>query len=257
MLEKNKFMEMLLAITEVAKVQENKITKEEIKDYFEGMDLEDRQYQHIYQYLGENGIQIPGFLHKEYAKVEEKKEKEEANDTEKPIALSIYMEELENMDGLLDKDKLELFLALKNGDEKAKGKLIEGYLPVVVGIANEYSDKGLLMEDLIQEGNIGLLQGVEEVGTIERIEDADAFLKEHIRMAITVVIDEEVGGTDWEATMVAKTSLIGEAAKALAEDMGRVATVKELADYTKIPLEEVEDILSLSLDAIEVGNGNA
>ena len=74
MLEKNKFMEMLMAITEVARVQENRITKEEIQDYFAGMDLEESQYQHIYQYLGENGVQIPGFVHKEYPKEEIKDE---------------------------------------------------------------------------------------------------------------------------------------------------------------------------------------
>lgn len=258
MLEKNRFMEMLMAITEVARVQENRITKEEIQEYFAGMDLEESQYQHIYQYLGENGVQIPGFVHKEYPKEETKDAGEETKEgeEERQIALSFYMEELENISGLGEEERTTLFLAFRNGEEQAKQKLIEGYLPVVVEIAEEYKDKGLFMEDLIQEGNLGLLQGLEEVSGISNIGDADAFLKEHIRLAITTVIDEEVGGNDWETAMVAKTNLISEAAKALAEDMGRVASVKELADYTKIPVEEVEDILSLSLDAVKVGNGN-
>lgn len=257
MLEKNKFMEMLMAITEVARVQENRITKEEIQDYFAGMDLEESQYQHIYQYLGENGVQIPGFVHKEYPKEEIKDEEEKKEgEEERQIALSFYMEELENISSLGEEDRTTLFLALRNGEEQAKQKLIEGYLPVVVEIAEEYKDKGLFMEDLIQEGNLGLLQGLEEVTGISNIGDADAFLKEHIRLAMTTVIDEEVGENDWETAMVARTNLISEAAKVLAEDMGRVASVKELADYTKISVEEVEDILSLSLDAVKVGNGN-
>lgn len=256
MLDKSKFMEMLVAITEVAKVQENQITKEEIKDYFAGMDLAESQYQHIYQYLGENGVQIPGFVHKEYPKTEEKDETIEPKKEDRPVALSIYMKELEEISGLSEGERTSLFLALKNKDKEAKSKLVEGYLPVVVEIAKNYKDKGLLMEDLIQEGNLGLLQGLEEVTTISNIEDADAFLQEHIKMAMVTVIDEEVGENDWETAMVAKTSLISEAAKVLAEDMGRVATVKELSDYTKIPIEEVKDILSLSLDAVKVGNEN-
>lgn len=262
MLDKSRFMEMLAAIAEVARVQENRITKEEIRDYFAGMDLEDGQYQHIYQYLGENGVQVAGFVHKEYPKTEEKKEtmetKEEDQDEpgERPVALSIYMEELEAISGLSEEERTGLFLALRNGDRQAKEKLIEGYLPVVVEIAKEYEDKGLLMEDLIQEGNLGLLQGLEAMTELSNIGDADTFLQEYIKMAMATVIDEEVGESDWEAAMVARTNLISEAAKALAEDMGRVATVQELADYTKLPVEEVQDILSLSLDAVKVGKGN-
>lgn len=253
MLEKSKFMEMLAAITEVAKVQENHITKEEIQNYFEGMNIEESQYQHIYQYLGEHGVQIPGFVHKEYPKTEET---EEVAKKEHPIALSIYMKELEEISGLNKEERISLFLALRDKDEQAKNRLIEGYLPVVVEIAKDYKDKGLPIEDLIQEGNLGLLQGLEEISTISNIEDADTFLQEHIKMAIAMVIDEEVGENDWETAVVAKTSLISEAAKVLAEDMGRVATIKELSDYTKIPIEEVKDILALSLDAVKVGNEN-
>ncbi|MCI8409724.1 MAG: hypothetical protein HFJ09_10740 [Lachnospiraceae bacterium] len=256
MLDKSKFMEMLAAITEVAKVQENQITKEEIQEYFAGMNMEESQYQHIYQYLGENGVQIPGFVYKEYSKREEIEETKEETKEERPIALSIYMKELEEISGLSKEERTSLFLALRNKDEQAKSKLIEGYLPVVVEIARDYKDKGLPIEDLIQEGNLGLLQGLEAVSTIANIEDVDAFLQEHIKMAIAMVIDEEVGENDWETAMVAKTSLISEAAKVLAEDLGRVATVKELSDYTKIPIEEVKDILSLSLDAVKVGNDN-
>lgn len=256
MLDKNKFMEMLVAITEVAKAQENRITKEEIQNYFEGMNIEESQYQHIYQYLGENGVQIPGFVHKEYPKTEENDEINETTKEKHPIALSIYMKELEEISGLSKGERTSLFLALRNKDEQAKGKLIEGYLPVVVEIARDYKDKGLPIEDLIQEGNLGLLQGLEEISTISNIEDADTFLQEHIKMAIAMVIDEEVGENEWETAVVAKTSLISEAAKVLAEDMGRVATIKELSDYTKIPIEEVKDILALSLDAVKVGNEN-
>lgn len=256
MLDKSKFMEMLAAITEVAKVQQNQITKEEIQNYFEGMDLEESHYQHIYQYLGENGVQVSGFVHKEYPKTEETEETNEPTRENRQIALSIYMKELEEISGFSEEERIALFLALRNKDEEAKNKLIEGYLPVVVEIAKNYKDKGLFMEDLIQEGNLGLLQGLEKVSTISNIGDADAFLQEHIKMAITTVIDEEVGESDWETAMVAKTSLISEAAKVLAEDMGRMATIKELADYTKIPEEEVKDILSLSLDAVKVGKEN-
>ena len=259
MLDKGKFMEMLEAITQVAKVQENYITKEEIEEYFRDMELEEGHYQHIYQYLGENGIKVAGFIHKEFPKEIEKESSKEV-DTEKKgeesQVLSFYMEELDNISQISEKEQTTLFIQLRNGEERAKERLLEGYLPIVVEIANAYKGKGISVEDLIQEGNLGLWEGLEQVTTIANIEDGDSFLREHIKMAIVTVIDEENDETDWETTMVAKTGLISEAAKVLAEDMGRVATIKELAEYTKISEEEVKDILSLSLDAVKVGEEN-
>ena len=256
MLDRSKFMEMLQSITEVAKVQDNRLTKEEIADYFSEMELEEAHFQHIYQYLGENGITVPGFLYKkvEEAEVEEVEQgqKNEEEEKKSPV-LSMYMEELSSLETISEQEKTPLFLGVRNGDEEAKKRLFEGYLPVVVELANKYKGKGMLIEDLIQEGNLGLFEALEKVGEISNIDDADTFIVESIRQAMVEVVDEEIGENDWEETVLAKTGLISEAAKYLAEDMGRVATVKELAEFTKLTEEEITDILQLSLDAVEVG----
>lgn len=256
MLDRSKFMEMLQSITEVAKVQDNRLTKEEIADYFSEMELEEAHFQHIYQYLGENGITVPGFLYKkvEEAEVEEVEpgQKNEEEEKKSPV-LSMYMEELSSLETISEQEKTPLFLGVRNGDEEAKKRLFEGYLPVVVELANKYKGKGMLVEDLIQEGNLGLFEALEKVGEISNIDDADTFIVESIRQAMVEVVDEEIGENDWEETVLAKTGLISEAAKYLAEDMGRVATVKELAEFTKLTEEEITDILQLSLDAVEVG----
>lgn len=265
MLDRAKFMEMLQAITEVAKVQENRLTKEEIADYFSEMELEEAHFLHIYQYLGENGITVPGFL---YQKVEVQEEKTEADSQEaqkeseekkeQSAILSMYMEELSALETITEQEKTALFLGVRNKDADAKKRLLEGYLPVVVELANKYEGKGMLVEDLIQEGNLGLFEALEKVGEISNIADADTFIIESIRQAMVEVVDEEIDENDWEATVLAKTGLINEAAKYLAEDMGRVATVKELAEFTKLSEQEIKDILQLSLDAVKVGkeNGN-
>lgn len=257
MLDRSKFMEMLQSITEVAKVQDNRLTKEEIADYFSEMELEEAHFQHIYQYLGENGITVPGFLYKKVEAQDEVEETEEGEKNEeeekKSPVLSMYMEELSSLETISEQEKTPLFLGVRNGDSEAKNRLFEGYLPVVVELANKYKGKGMLVEDLIQEGNLGLFEALEKVGEISNIADADTFIVESIRQAMVEVVDEEIGENDWEETVLAKTGLISEAAKYLAEDMGRVATVKELAEFTKLTEEEIKDILKLSLDAVEVG----
>lgn len=250
-------MALLKEITEVANIQEKQITKEEIADYFKGMDVTEAQYQAVYQYLGDNGIRVPGFV---YEKVESVKEEEEAKEqTEKEeiksVSHRLYLEELEEIALLTKQEKTKLFLDLRNGKEEAKMPLLEGYLPLVATLAEKYKNKGIPVEDLIQEGNIGLLQALDKVSEIAKIEDADTFLVESVRKAMVDAVDEEIGENDWESSVIAKSGLINEAVKYLAEDLGRVATLQELAEYTKLSEKEIEEIRKLSLDVIEVGKG--
>ena len=81
-------------------------------------------------------------------------------------------------------------------------------------------------------------------------------IRASIFMVMVEVVDENIGEKDQEASVVAKTGLISEAAKYLAEELGRVATAKELADYTKLSEQEIESVLKLSLDAVELGKGD-
>lgn len=234
------------------------MTKEEIADYFKGMEVTKEQFEAIYQYLGDNGVTVPGFLYQkiEGAKEEENGEEEQAGKEQvQSVAHRLYLEELESLETLTEQEKTRLFLAVRNGQEEAKGPLLEGYLPVVAALAEKYKNKGMLVEDLIQEGNIGLLQALDKVSDIAKVEDADTFLVESVRKAMVDAVDEEIGENDWESSVLAKSGLINEAAKYLAEDLGRVATLQELAEYTKLPEKEIEDIRKLSLDAIEVGKG--
>lgn len=258
MLDQSRFMELLKEITEVAKVQENRITKEEIAEYFKGMDMTKEQFVAVYQYLGDNGITVPGFAYKrtEVAIEDEKEEGRNAGKEQiKSVAHRLYLEELEGLETLTQQEKTRLFLAMRNGQKEAKGPLLKGYLPVVAALAEKYKNKGIPVEDLIQEGNIGLLQALDRVSEIAKVEDADTFLVESVRKAMVDAVDEEIGANDWESSVLAKSGLINEAAKYLAEDLGRVATLQELAEYTKLSEKEIEDIRKLSLDAIEVGKG--
>ena len=252
MLEQNKFLELLKEIVEVAKVQEGKITKEEVVSYFDGMDLTDQQFEAVYQYLGDNGIKIPGFVHKE---VEQEKTEKTEKQEEDSVAHRLYLEEIQDINTITEEEKRKLVLAIRDGQEQAKTQLFNGYLSLVVELAQRYSGKGMPIEDLEQEGNIALFQAIEKVGEIAKLEDVDTFLTESVRQAMVEAVDEEIGNSDWENSMLAKSNLVNEAAKYLAEDLGRVATVQELAEYTRLTEQEILDLRTLSLDTIKVGKG--
>lgn len=72
-------------------------------------------------------------------------------------SLTIYLKEVAHYDILAPEKEAELFHAYKNGDKKAKELLIKSNLRFVISVAKQYITKGIDVEDLISEGNIGLL----------------------------------------------------------------------------------------------------
>ena len=259
MLDKSKFLEMLTSIVEIAGTQDNTLTQEEIKEYFKGMELEAEHYDHIYAFLAENQIRVKGFLYTPPVQTEESLEKEvseEGESKEDSKFLKMYLEDLDSITRISAGEEEVLLKQLISGEESAQGPLTENWLFKVVDIARTFVGNGALLEDLIQEGNMGLLDGIQNLlGRKDNIDGAE-YLKESIEKAMMDYIDELNDGDDWSNTILAKVNLLSEAAAYLAEELGRVATVKELADYTKMSEEEIEDILSLSLNAVETGTGD-
>lgn len=248
MLEKEKFLSMLGKIVEIAKTQGGSLSQEEIQEYFKGIELSKEHLDAIYAYLSENKITVKGFL---YTPAQEETGEEEKDS----VYLAMYLEDLERIAPEEPGEAERLYLALRSGEEAARARLTEVWLSKVVELARGYQNQGVFIEDLIQEGNIGLLSGLEALLKQQELLDAEEYLKESVCQYMENLIDDAMGKEDLENTVLAKTNLISEAAKKLAEDMGRVATLEELADYTKIPVEEIDDILNLSKDAVKVGQG--
>lgn len=77
-------------------------------------------------------------------------------------ALSMYLRDIEKIP-LLDRDEeFDLALKAKNGDSKARERLVNGNLRFVVSIAKQFQNRGLPLIDLISEGNIGLLTAIDK-----------------------------------------------------------------------------------------------
>ena len=76
--------------------------------------------------------------------------------------LTRYLSELRNNDLLSADEEYDLFLKYKEGDERAKEIIIKGNLRFVVSVAKQYQSKSTPLEDLISEGNKGLIEGIEK-----------------------------------------------------------------------------------------------
>ncbi|WP_313134694.1 sigma factor [Anaerocolumna sp.] len=273
MSDANKFHEMLSDIMEVARVQGNQLTMEDVKSLFGDMNLTDGQYDHIYAYLAANKIKIKGYvdsaslyteavnqekLKEEHLDKEDSEQKASAHvqdkDTlqeEDSVYLKMYLEDLEGIKDCTLEEELTLINHIITGDFSAKQRYIEGNLRNVIKIAKEYRNKGVTLEDLIQEGNIALMNALEHLQEFEK-ETIREQIIQYIRNFIEAVINEEKESSSFGNSIVDRTDFLNNAAKELAEDLGRNADIHELAVYTKLSEREIKDILSMSGDAVKV-----
>lgn len=257
MADKIKFMEMLKDIKELAVTQNNELSQEEIQNFFEDMTLKEEDYQHIYSYLSENRIKVKGFLYKPDGKEAgdwEEDSFEALNQTDS-VYLKMYLKELKQLGRVTKEEEALLYDRAARREEEAKKDLVNAWLPKVVRMARRYKNQGVLLEDLIQEGNIGLLNAVERFYELGELKNPEKYLKQEIKQVMERALEESIGGDTLENTIIGRSNLIYEASKALAEDLGRTATIEELSGYTRLSEEEIEDILKLSLDAVKIGRG--
>ncbi len=253
-----KFLAALPKLLEYAKMQEMELTKQEVESFFEEIALTKEHYDQIYAYLLVNKISVKdgNVLQKDARKYKNtwKRQKTE----EKSAYLQMYLQDLDNISACSVSEEMQLYHRLLQGDKQAQKRLAEGKLYRVVELVREYVEDSFITEDLIQEGNMGLLAALSELYHTKekREEDCAKMIDDYIRQWIAFAVDAQISDKDQEMKIVAKINLVHEAARTLAEELGRIATVFELSEYTKLPLEEIEDMINLSEGSIDVGKGD-
>lgn len=262
----DRFLEMLREMVEIAHAQQDRLTKEEIRKYLDGQGLTEKNLQAVYYYLGENQITVEGYDYMPEPVVnaaappvkEEKKKKEAHKLTRREVNMRLYHQEVQRLSGDLEKEE-KLILSFLKGDFSLKNMIIEGYLQRVVEFAKKYKKRGIPLDEVIAEGNVGLMLAMqivernrEEYILPEGRSDMVKFfgtLEMEVVHAMESYIDGMTESKDWENTMLAKTNLLHEAVKYMTEEIGRMPTLEELSEYTKIPEKEIKDISGLSKDA--------
>jgi RNA polymerase primary sigma factor len=252
MLEQNKLLECMEEIKEIAHSQDNRLTTGEIKQYLNEMNLEESQFEAVYQYLAANKITIEGYI---------APKKEEKPATKSARNLAKYRNEVSALKQLSPQEISHLWYEYLTGKKQVREDLIHSQLGKVIEIAQSYRTRGVSLDEVIAEGNIGVLTAMEYIGqntsaflsedTADRAA-IDSLMEKEIRSAMETMIDLSTETSDQESSILAKTNLLHEAAKYLAEENGKVPSPEELAKYTRLPLKEVYDITGLSRDTKKI-----
>ena len=142
-------------------------------------------------------------------------------------------------------EERELSRRSREGDEEARARLIESNLRLVISIAKKYRGRGVLFEDLIQEGNAGLIKAV------ERFDPSlgnrfSTYATWWIRQAVTRAVADHARTVRLPAHVVDAVFRLRRAESELSTELGRDATEEELALRLGTKLEEVRRLREVS-----------
>lgn len=244
MVDKQSFMDTVHAVSEIARVNEGPLSKEEVLSYFEGMELSKEQEAMVYEYFLKADRSDAGAEAESLAQTKEQMDAENAFLNAPYVKL--YLEDIKDIEILEEERMIPYYKALLEGDTDAKSYIIHNMLKDVVDIAKRYVQLEVNMSDVLQEGNIGLLMAVEQLlGCNEKV-DVREYLLDAIQKAMEDFIDDTLEDDNWENAVVGRARLLNEAKEALTKEMLRTPTMEELSDYTKLSVDEISDIMALT-----------
>lgn len=156
-----------------------------------------------------------------------------------------YLKEIGRTPLLTFEEEIELAKAFGKGDLRAKEKLTRANLRLVVSIAKKYLGRRLSFLDLIQEGNKGLIRGVEKYDW-KRGFKFSTYATWWIRQAITRAIADQSRTIRIPVHMVDQINRFYKTQRRLAQKLGKEPDIKQIAKEMEMPIEEVENLVKIS-----------
>ena len=265
--EKEKFLESLKKLVELGKSKHGTLDINEINDFFAGVSLSVEQLEYIYQYLVSHHIDVLRVMDEDALLADDpllldgvdddfliNEEEEEDIDleaidlldgigTEDPVRM--YLKEIGTVPLLSADEELRLAKKKAEGDEYAKERLIEANLRLVVSIAKRYTGRGMSFLDLVQEGNLGLIKGVEKFDYTKGYK-LSTYATWWIRQSVTRALADQARTIRVPVHMVETINKMSKMQRKLTLELGYEPSVTELASALDMSEDKVMEIMQIA-----------
>ena len=169
-------------------------------------------------------------------------------------SVRLHLREIGKIPLLSAEEELALAQRVKDGDKKAKDKMAEANMRLVVSIAKRYSGRGLDFLDLIQEGHTGLLRAVEKFDPDKGFKFS-TYATWWIRQAITRAIADQARTIRIPVHMVETINKLLRTQRRMTQDLNREPTIEELAKELDMEPDKVEYVMKIKQDISSLDAG--
>jgi RNA polymerase primary sigma factor len=218
----------------------NKKSNEEKPELFENEEINTSDEND----LGEDIIVLDEEIEVEADDETEVSEAEIANiviEGEVSDSLKLYLNSISKIDLLTSEEEKDLAKRIKAGDRKAKEKMIQANLRLVISIARKYRNSKLSFLDLIQEGNIGLMKAVDKFDHTKGYRFS-TYATWWIRQSITRSIANNERDIRLPLHIIEIIKKIKKASHSLFGRLGRDPTIKEISEETQLSIKKIRSI---------------
>ena len=246
--------------------REGSIQSSELTAELEKLDLPVEKIEHIYDTFDAMGIQIVSpeleldvsdDLGMDMDEVPDNDEEELVDPLELAAEYNLddpvrmYLKEIGQVKLLTAEEEIELAKRVSEGDKKAKDRLTEANLRLVVSIAKKYSGRGLHILDLIQEGNTGLIRAVDKFDYTKG-NKFSTYATWWIRQAITRAIADQARTIRVPVHMVEVVNKATRCNRKLVQELGREPTLEEIAAELNLPIEKIIEANRTAADTLSL-----
>ena len=244
-----------------------KLTNSEISDAMEesGHVLDVEQMEKLYEELESNGIEVidDDPVSDVDASLLSGTAEEGADDFDDALntdgitiddPVKVYLKEIGRVPLLTPEEEIDLALKIQAGGpegEKAKKRLSEANLRLVVSIAKRYVGRGMQFLDLIQEGNLGLIKAVEKFDHTKGFKFS-TYATWWIRQAITRAIADQARTIRIPVHMVETINKVKKVSSQLLHEYGHDPSAEEIAERLDMPVDKVREIMRVAQEPVSL-----